>query len=424
MKKSLKFMLAGAMAICLILSSVSAWAAEGGAPFTDVPADHWAASAIRTAVSRGYVSGYPDGTFKPDRNVTRAEFMKMLVSALGLPHSQGGSPWYQPYNDALRKTGILNDDDFHFLNYDAPITRLELIRLAVKALDPEHIGKEEIELVRTAAETGLLRGMDGELKLSGRTTRAQAVAFMERLLALRAGETLSVDHVALAQAEALEADPWGRVIRTTNLPKNAADYPYILESIPNAMYEMGYNEKFFSNGLGETSRQFHERWKSYKRENIDKWLPNAERWLNMVVNVDYQTIDDRWVKEMGDLGNYFARRDAIDSFYTRYAEKVRKEKIRIIGNVRLEPSIIVNDHLYRTFMRAKVEFKIVEAKNPKDVFFMTFQPKEGFKIGQWYRGYADIALGNMVVHPDMLTDMRVGHVYTDLFWNYDFKIKE
>jgi S-layer homology domain. len=404
--------------------SVMAGARESGQMFPDVGKEHWARSVIESAVSKGYVSGYPDGKFRPNQDVARSEFVKMLSVALKLQPEGPGQPWYQPYDNALRKAGILEDDDFHFLNYDAPITRLELIRLSVKALDAAHIGKEEIELVQLATETGLLRGIDGDLRLSSRTSRAEAAAFIERILALRNGETLPVDAAAHAKAKGLKADPWGRVIRTTNLPKNATEYPYILEGIPNAMYEMGYNKKFFPNGLGETSRQFHERLKSYKRENIDKWLPNAEQWLNMAVNVDYRTIDERWVKEMGNLGNYFARRDAIDSFYTRYAEKVRKEKIRIIGNVRLEPSIIVNDDLYRTFIRAKVEFKIVEAKNPKDVFFMSFQPKEGFEIGRWYRGYADIELGNMVTLPDTLTDMRVGHVYSTFFWNYDFNIKE
>lgn len=422
MRKFLLSSLAAVLSMAFI--GFAAAAKESGRLFPDVREQHWAKGVIESAVAKGYITGYPDGSFRPDQDVTRSEFVKMLAVALKLQPEGLSQPWYQSYDNALRKAGILEDDDFHFLNYDAPITRLELIRLSVKALDTAHIDKEEIELVRLATETGLLRGLDGDLRLSSHTSRAEAAAFIERLLALRSGNGLPVDAAAHAKAKGLKADPWGRVIRTTNLPKNATEYPYILEGIPNAMYEMGYNKKFFPNGLGETSRQFHERLKSYKRENIDKWLPNAEQWLNMAVNVDYRTIDERWVKEMGDLGNYFARRDAIDSFYTRYAEKVRKEKIRIIGNVRLEPSIIVNDDLYRTFIRAKVEFKIVDAKNPKDVFFMSFQPKEGFEIGRWYRGYADIELGNMVTLPDTLTDMRVGHVYSTFFWNYDFNIKE
>ena len=41
--------------------------------FTDVSDDHWAAKVIARAEKKGWVSGYPDGTFKPNQNITRAE---------------------------------------------------------------------------------------------------------------------------------------------------------------------------------------------------------------------------------------------------------------------------------------------------------------------------------------------------------------
>lgn len=47
--------------------------ATGEAAFTDVPADHWAAAQIGAAVSLGWLTGYPDGTFGPENGLTRAE---------------------------------------------------------------------------------------------------------------------------------------------------------------------------------------------------------------------------------------------------------------------------------------------------------------------------------------------------------------
>ncbi|WP_138756597.1 S-layer homology domain-containing protein, partial [Paenibacillus sinopodophylli] len=44
---------------------------------------HWAESMIQQAVSEGIVNGYRDGTFKPNQTVTRAEFVVMLMNALG-----------------------------------------------------------------------------------------------------------------------------------------------------------------------------------------------------------------------------------------------------------------------------------------------------------------------------------------------------
>lgn len=52
--------------------------------FSDVPADHWAAGAISMAYARGFLSGYPDGTFGLDRPITRLEVLLSLTSGLGI----------------------------------------------------------------------------------------------------------------------------------------------------------------------------------------------------------------------------------------------------------------------------------------------------------------------------------------------------
>ncbi|AFZ59976.1 S-layer homology domain-containing protein [Anabaena cylindrica FACHB-243] len=53
--------------------------------FTDVPASFWAASAIQKAASGGFVGGFSDRTFRPDQNVQRLQVMVSLVNGLGLP---------------------------------------------------------------------------------------------------------------------------------------------------------------------------------------------------------------------------------------------------------------------------------------------------------------------------------------------------
>jgi len=65
--------------------------ATGTTKFSDVPVGHWAAGYINVAVDVGVIAGYPDGTFKPENPVTFAEAIKMIVAALG----------YTPKADAL-----------------------------------------------------------------------------------------------------------------------------------------------------------------------------------------------------------------------------------------------------------------------------------------------------------------------------------
>ena len=61
----------------------------GTASFSDT-ASHWARAAIETASANGWVTGYPDGTFRPNNSITRAEAMTMINRMLGrLPETSG-----------------------------------------------------------------------------------------------------------------------------------------------------------------------------------------------------------------------------------------------------------------------------------------------------------------------------------------------
>lgn len=56
----------------------------GTGTFSDVKSDFWAAGAIQQAAGMGFVSGFPDGTFRPQQNLTRVQALVSLVSGLGL----------------------------------------------------------------------------------------------------------------------------------------------------------------------------------------------------------------------------------------------------------------------------------------------------------------------------------------------------
>ena len=64
--------------------------------FLDITVDHDAYEAIVWAKSRGIVSGYADGTFKPNANITEAQFAKMLSQFLNLKDDKGDLIKYTP----------------------------------------------------------------------------------------------------------------------------------------------------------------------------------------------------------------------------------------------------------------------------------------------------------------------------------------
>ncbi|MCU0548557.1 MAG: S-layer homology domain-containing protein [Leptolyngbya sp. Prado105] len=62
---------------------------QPGTNFSDVPSNFWAAEAIAKANRMGFITGFPDGTFRPGLNLTRTQAIVALVSGLGL---SGGTP--------------------------------------------------------------------------------------------------------------------------------------------------------------------------------------------------------------------------------------------------------------------------------------------------------------------------------------------
>ncbi|MBT9260317.1 MAG: S-layer homology domain-containing protein [Clostridiales bacterium] len=68
----------------------------------------WAKGAVNLAVALGIISGYPDGTFRPQGTVTRAEAMAMLVRALGFKKwAEGLGEWPKGYVEAAKTLGLL-----------------------------------------------------------------------------------------------------------------------------------------------------------------------------------------------------------------------------------------------------------------------------------------------------------------------------
>ena len=77
-------------------------------PYPDVPYTHWAASYIQTAVQAGYITGYLDGTFRPNNTITLAEGVTMVLRLLGYQNSDFSGA-YPSGQMALYKTLKLDE---------------------------------------------------------------------------------------------------------------------------------------------------------------------------------------------------------------------------------------------------------------------------------------------------------------------------
>lgn len=120
--------------------------------FPDVSDSHWAASQIKELSEQGVIVGYPDGTFQPDENVTRAEFASMAIKALGQQHTQVAQPvhftdidesyWaYDAIQKALFFDLISCPEEGQPFRPEDSVSRAESISVAVNALTTEQISK-------------------------------------------------------------------------------------------------------------------------------------------------------------------------------------------------------------------------------------------------------------------------------------------
>ncbi|MEE0748703.1 S-layer homology domain-containing protein, partial [Evtepia sp.] len=109
--------------------------------YTDVPADAWYNNAVSTLSNAGIIDGYEDGTFKPDGNITRAEFATIAVRFFEATYDGGdlfsdiAGHWAQDYINEAANAGIVDgypDGTFRPQQY---ITRAEAMTMVNRTID-------------------------------------------------------------------------------------------------------------------------------------------------------------------------------------------------------------------------------------------------------------------------------------------------
>lgn len=184
---------------------------ENKVSFTDIAGvKDWAGRQISVAAAKGIIDGRAEGQFVPNASVTRAEFAKLVVTALGLESATAkesftdvdAKSWYQPYVAAAAEAGLINGRAEGIFAPEATITRAELATIAARALEKVKSYKPVAETdtalavfkdaadvhatlksgVAFATEQGLVVGQDEALfNPNASTTRAEAAVVIYRL---------------------------------------------------------------------------------------------------------------------------------------------------------------------------------------------------------------------------------------------------
>lgn len=138
-----------------VLTAVLMLNSPAHAFYSDMDENHWAYQSIKFLTEVGVVVGYPDGTYKPDIPVTRAEFASMAIKALGQEdasvtqdiHFSDVKPDFWAY-DIIKKAVyfdlVTDSENAQFRPYDS-VTRAEAISIAVNALTTQQISEQKAQ---------------------------------------------------------------------------------------------------------------------------------------------------------------------------------------------------------------------------------------------------------------------------------------
>lgn len=205
-----KKILATFLSAVTLVSCSSALAAN----YSDVNQSAWYSSYVNKISELNAFSGYEDGTFRPDNQITQEEFIKTVVCLICGELNESNAPtvkntwnskwssWAVPYLDKAFELGLITEQDTKFKLVGIPCTRGEMAKVITRAVeylkeepvadtstyiaklnDYDRMKEEYKPYVLQAYAKGILSGYDdGTFRDDGLLTRAEASSVLVRLI--------------------------------------------------------------------------------------------------------------------------------------------------------------------------------------------------------------------------------------------------
>ncbi|GIP36688.1 S-layer homology domain-containing protein [Paenibacillus sp. J2TS4] len=167
--------------------------------------NHWAVQEIKQGVAKGWINGYPDGSFQPERYISRAEMASLFQRAGGFSAKAdvtqqarftdvAADAWYSGVISAAAAAGLLNGYEDGSMRPDQPVSRQEaavmLARMAQLEANETAAARFSDELpawskgqIGASAAAGWIEGYpDGSFRPNNLLTRAEAIVMLGRFI--------------------------------------------------------------------------------------------------------------------------------------------------------------------------------------------------------------------------------------------------
>ncbi len=345
-------------------------------------------------------------------------FIKLTVQALNL-EVDTASP--TPYLSAALNAGLVKNGDFtdyskymtrtdaavildradEYLYGDTVDSALLNTVLTKRISDISKIAKDKRETVAKIYAKGFMRGYSNGQYVQSRQFRGSEY--------MTTAGSKNVISMLKNKNKRAKLSPDGLLIRTTNLPKNAKDYPYILECFPNSFYEMDFryqNTKYYYEPKELEDYASPAKMKDVNLYSVnlnkykDTWMERVATNLKSRLNVDYRTIDNTWINTLRSAYTQYGDADSdkrITDDIKEYVNVVKKNKIVIQSKViSVEPSTLYMAGSF--YVRAYIKFKVSYSGTKltaEDLICGDYIYMPDLKKGTWYEGVYDIRLGTI-----------------------------
>lgn len=371
--------------------------------------------------------------------ITVESFAKSLAKEIGLKSISGDMK--NGYINALLKKGIIKEGDFK--SYTSYLTRGDAMVLLNRADEYLYGDKLDPDLVQLAIDKRISDIKKVKEAKRADVAKAYLKGFMkggsngdyctDRNMKVnnKITKTGALNCIKLIKNKKLRAkiSPDGQLIRTTNLPKNADRFPYILASYPNSYYNWRLNYEGFTTYTKynpETGRveEFEDEYlKDYaspadidkttdienfpqvRKENIDIWVDKVKTHMECIFNVDYRTIGQEWIDKMAKVQYTYGYQGMDEQTRERlqdYVDGVKKEKTIIeCSKVAVDGSSLYFSR-HRYYLRVYVKYRIVSTKCTysggdfwsNNTLFYTSTPIQlkDVALGKWKECCFDVAL--------------------------------
>ena len=316
-----KRILATFLSAVTLISCSSALAAD----YSDVNQSAWYASYVNKISELNAFSGYEDGTFRPDNQITQEEFIKTVVCLICGELNESNAPtvkntwnskwssWAIPYLDKAFELGLITEQDTMFKLAGIPCNRGEMAKVITRAVeylkedsvadtstyitklkDYNRMKEEYKPYVLQAYAKGILSGYDdGTFRDDGLLTRAEASSVLVRL----------IDKNERVNSDETLYDYFGRKVTWTEPLRTDVPEQYQVSISDHEVISQASYDRAMANG-GSISKYELNRSKAMMFEDlvlqsikydgdtitltVPDYLPESQRWA---IEIAYWDID-------------------------------------------------------------------------------------------------------------------------------------